>query len=192
MWTRERGKAPAFPWPWYTLAKHGAWQPLLQPHSVAAARHVVRHGGQEAERGVDGPRCGGLAGEGWRRLRCIGHTSRAPTRCCTYMPYIGRHRTSERIREGCQGEEECRWWWECPLAKIAHMHMLCIYVMRICMCRLRRKRVAARLVGLRLGHTKQPQQLARHLVRVGVGGLGLKLGLGLGLGLGWGWGWGWG
>ena len=60
-------------------------QPLLQPHSVAAVRHVVRHGGQQAERGVDGPRCGGLAGEGWRRLRCIGHTSRAPTRCCTYM-----------------------------------------------------------------------------------------------------------
>ena len=49
-------------------------QPLLQPHSVAAARHVVRHGGQEAERGVDGPRRGGLAGKWWRRLRSIGHT----------------------------------------------------------------------------------------------------------------------
>ena len=105
-------------------------QPLLQPHSVAAARHVVRHGGQQAEGGVDGPRCGGLAGEGWRRLRCIGHTSRAPTRCCTYMPCIARLRTSERIREGCQGEEECRWWWCGPSCQ----NSACAYRLYIHVC----------------------------------------------------------
>ena len=48
---------------------------------------------------------------------------------------------------------------------------------------MRRKRVATRLVGWRLGHAEKPQQLARHLVKVRVR-VGVRVGAGARFGVG--------